>query len=72
MPTCAFVSAGANCDEMKPGSNGMMADGDHEVSALHAGRGRECDPSKLLMSFIRPPQQGHGGGSIGAASSSST
>src|SRR5450631_4378344 len=72
MPTFTFVSAEANCDEMKAGGNGMMADGDHDVSALHAGRGRECDPSKLSMSFIRPPQQGHGGGSIGAASPSST
>src|ERR1035437_8914097 len=69
MPTCAFVSAEANCDEIEPGGSRMMADGDHDVSALHAGRGRECDPSKLSTSFIRPPQQGHGGGSIGEADS---
>lgn len=46
----------------------MMGDGGHDVSTLHVWRGRECDPSKLSTSFIRPPQQGHGGGSVGKGS----
>ena len=71
MKTCAFVSAEANYDWHEPGSNRIVGDGDHDVSALHAGRGRECDPSKLSTSFIRPPQQGHGGGSLGVTVSSS-
>jgi ribosomal protein L31E len=39
---------------------------DQELSKPLLRRGLERVPSKVSMILILPPQQGHGGGSIGA------
>jgi hypothetical protein len=38
-------------------------DPDYKPSSLRTWYGRQSDPSKVSMTFMRPPQQGHGGGS---------